>query len=58
MATTCVAPGVETTEAEIPVEDKALQVKEPGPAGGKRHVRDLLVAIFQGHEEYLGWTPD
>jgi len=35
MATTCVTPEVQTTEVEVPVEDKAVQVKKPGPAGGK-----------------------
>jgi len=54
MAAPCIAP-----EVEIPVEKKPLiRVSEPKPAGPKQRVRDLLVAIFEGHEEFLGWTPD
>ena len=53
MATTCVAPEVET-----PVEKKPVRAEEPKPVGWKQSVRELLIAMFQGHEEYLGWTPD
>jgi hypothetical protein len=53
MAATSVAP-----ELNSPVDDEPVRVDEPKPVGGKRRVRDLLVAIFQGHEEFLGWTPD
>jgi hypothetical protein len=40
------------------VEKKATPVNEPKPVGVKQRVQDLLVAIFEGHEEFLGWTPD
>jgi hypothetical protein len=53
MATTIVAP-----EVEPPIEKIPMRVTEPKPAGLKQRVRDLLVAIFGGHEEFLGWTPD
>jgi hypothetical protein len=53
MAAPCVAPQVEP-----PVEKKATPVDKPKPVGLKQRVRDLLVAIFEGHEEFLGWTPD
>ncbi|MFZ0286179.1 MAG: hypothetical protein WAL32_13195 [Terriglobales bacterium] len=56
MAAPCIAPPV-----ALPVEKKSLQEPDwmtPKPPVKKRPVRDLLVEIFQGHEEYLGWTPD
>jgi len=45
-------------EVEPDVEEKPPQLDEPKPVTSKRRVRDLLVAIFEGHEEFLGWTPD
>lgn len=53
MATTSIAP-----EVESPVEKKPAQVDEPKPIGWKQRIRNLLIAIFEGHEEFLGWTPD
>ena len=43
---------------EVPVEGKTIQVSDMEPAGLKQWVRDLLFALFEGHEELLGWTPD
>jgi hypothetical protein len=57
MAATIIAPEVETP-VEPPVEKKPVLADEPKPAGWEQRVRDLLVAIFEGHEEFLGWTPD
>ena len=51
MATTCGAP------AEPPVEKSPTRIEEPESSGFKQSIRDLLVAIFKGHEEFLGWTP-
>jgi len=31
---------------------------EPTPVSLKHRVRNLLVTIFEGHEEFLGYTPD
>ena len=32
---------------------------KPGPINLEQRVGDLLlITIFKGHEEYLGWTPD
>jgi len=45
-------------EVELPVEKKPPQFHEPKPVSLKQRVRDLLVEIFEGHEEFLGWTPD
>ncbi len=53
MPATCIAPEVEPL-----VENKPMRVDEPKPVGWKQRVRYLLVAIFEGHEEFLGWTPD
>ncbi len=49
-------PLVETRPA--PIRTKPAPVDAPKPAGRKQRVRDLLVAIFEGHEEFLGWTPE
>jgi hypothetical protein len=49
----CIAP-----EVEPPVEEQPVWADEPEPVGWKHRVRDILVAIFGGHEEFLGWTPD
>ena len=54
MAASCIAP----PEVEPPVEEKIERVREPEPVGTKRPHRDLLVEIFEGHQEFLGYTPD
>ena len=53
MGATIIAP-----EVEPPVETKPAPGDEPESAGWKQRVRDLLVAMFQGHEEFLGWTAE
>jgi hypothetical protein len=49
-------------EVEVPVEPSAKPMYEPayepGPASLKQRIRHLLVTIFEGHEEFLGYTPD
>ncbi|MFZ0954507.1 MAG: hypothetical protein WAN17_19710 [Candidatus Sulfotelmatobacter sp.] len=49
-------------EEELELEKKDLKVCEtkskPKPAGQKRPDRSLLQKIFEGHEEFLGYTPD
>lgn len=45
-------------EVEIPVAENPEPAYAPMPTDPKRRVRDLLIEIFKGHEEYLGWTPD
>jgi hypothetical protein len=44
-------------EVELPVEQNSEPTYEPR-VDLKQRVRNLLVAIFEGHEEYLGYTPD
>ncbi len=59
MSPTCIEPELETPVAAEPmtVEESELAA-EPEPAGRTQRIRDLLVTIFAGHEEFLGWTPD
>jgi hypothetical protein len=45
-------------EVEFSVEENPEPAYQPSPTDPKQKVRDLLIAIFKGHEEYLGWTPD
>jgi hypothetical protein len=49
-------------EVEVPVGPSAKPMYEPayepGPASLKQRIRHLLVTIFEGHEEFLGYTPD
>jgi len=52
-AQTCIASPV-----TLRVEEKPVRVDEPGSLGWEQRVRALLVAIFEGREEFLGWTPD
>lgn len=53
MSPTCLDP-----EPETLVEEEYVRFDEPAPVGRKQRLRDLLIAIFKGHEEYLGLTPD
>jgi hypothetical protein len=48
-----VVPQVET-ESEKEIET----VREPEPVPPTPKRRTLLQRIFEGHEEYLGYTPD
>jgi hypothetical protein len=54
MSATSVAP----PQVQPPVEKKTMRDHEPESAGSKRPAKNLLVEIFEGHEEFLGWTPD
>ncbi len=57
MSGTCIAPEPETTVEDEPVRLEEPEA-EPEPVGWKQRIRYRLVAIFEGHEEFLGWTPD
>jgi len=39
-------------------EEKILRACDPQPVAMKQRVRDLLVEIFEGYIEFVGWTPD
>jgi hypothetical protein len=47
-----------TPQLAIAWDKNSPPAAEPKPAGLKQRVRDLLIEIFKGHREYLGWTPD
>jgi hypothetical protein len=40
------------------LEEKILRASDPQPVALKQRVRDLLVEIFEGYIEFLGWTPN
>jgi len=52
MAATTIAP-----PEEPQVDEKPPRFDEPEPVREERF-HSLLVQIFQGHQEFLGWTPD
>lgn len=45
-------------ELEMPVQQNPSPTGAPKPSVREQRFRKLLVTIFAGHEEYLGWTPD
>ncbi len=49
---------VEPEELELPVAHNPEPAYETRPANLKQRVRNLLVTMFEGHEEFLGYTPD
>jgi len=53
MAAPCIAPQVKP-----PVEKGTLQACETKPAAPKQPPRGILSEIFEGHEDFLGLTPD
>ena len=52
MATTCIAP-----EVERPIVKNTSPVRQP-EAKPKPPFRELVINIFRGHEDFLGYTPD
>jgi hypothetical protein len=58
MPTTLIEPEVFQPELEMPVQENPLPTGAPKPSVREHRFRKLLVTIFAGHEEYLGWTPD
>ncbi|MFZ0199523.1 MAG: hypothetical protein WB523_22685 [Candidatus Sulfotelmatobacter sp.] len=48
-----VVPQVETESRK-----KTVTTREPEPVAPTPKPRTLLQRIFEGHEEYLGYTPD
>jgi hypothetical protein len=59
MSSTILEPEVKiAVGVEVPVEENSEPPYKPGPTNLKQRVRALLITIFKGHEEYLGWTPD
>lgn len=40
------------------VEKEVIRLCEAEPLTLKQRVRNLLIKMFKGYEEFLGWTPD
>ncbi len=53
MAAPSIAPLV-----KVPEVKRTMRACEPQPFGPKHLIQELLFKIFEGHEEFLGWTPD
>jgi len=47
-----------TPQVKMVFDKKTMQVCDPKPVDLTQRIRDLLVEIFEEHEEFLGWTPD
>jgi hypothetical protein len=45
-------------QLELASEKETTQKMEPETLTLKRRVRNLLIDIFEGHEDFLGRTPD
>ncbi len=61
MPATMVEPEVEVSVEPSPkrtYEPMYEPADQPTPVSLKQRVRNLLVTIFEGHEEFLGYTPD
>ncbi len=65
MPATMVEPEVEVSVEPSPkrtyepmYEPAHEPADQPTPVSLKQRVRNLLVTIFEGHEEFLGYTPD
>jgi hypothetical protein len=55
-----VASPILAPEEDIAVVKKIrkVYVPTPKPVGRNERVREMLFEIFEGHEDFLGWTPD
>jgi len=45
-------------QIEVAWEKKTQPAAKPEPAGLKQRLRALMIEIFKGRQEYLGWTPE
>jgi hypothetical protein len=45
-------------QVKVDSELRTLQIVESEVVTPRKSLRDLLLEIFKGHEEYLGRTPD
>jgi len=52
------ASSVITPEEELVSEKKTSKIYTPPKAQTPKPKRGLLSELFEGHEEYLGYTPD
>jgi hypothetical protein len=45
-------------QAKVAPDKQTIQIAEPNPLTLKKRVRDLLIEMLEGYQEFLGWTPD
>jgi hypothetical protein len=45
-------------EVKLARNDNAVPFSEPRETSLNERVRHVLQEIFEGYEEFLGWTPD
>jgi len=55
---TLLEPEVLEPELETPVQETRVPTELSQSSNLKQRFRNLMVTIFEGHEEFLGWTPD
>jgi hypothetical protein len=46
------------TDMELASEKEGVEIAKAKPVILKKRIRNLLIDIFEGHEEFLGRTPD
>jgi hypothetical protein len=46
------------SQAKVAPDKQAMQIAEPMPVTLTYRLRDLLIQMFEGYQEFLGWTPD
>ena len=46
------------SKANVAPDKEVTQIVEPKPVQLKKRIGDLLVEMFKGYREFLGWTPD
>jgi hypothetical protein len=44
--------------AELAYEKETMEIAKPRPVALQKRLLNLLHRIFEGHEEFLGRTPD
>jgi len=44
-------------QMEVVWEKKTPSAGEPKPSSPKQRFQNLLIEIFKGHTDFLGWTP-
>jgi hypothetical protein len=46
------------SQAKVASDKQTIQIAQAKPVTLKKQVRDLLIEMFEGYLEFLGWTPD
>jgi hypothetical protein len=45
-------------QMKLACEKQTLQVVESKPVSARQRIREILLKIFEGHQDFLGRTPD